>query len=137
MTDTSHKHVRSFGILFAVIGIAIIPAFVFWKNGTYTNVAIISTWIGLLMGGSGIWAPSVLRPAFILWMKFAMILNWIMTRFIIGLVFLLIMTPIGLIRRLSGSDTPKSFHAFRQSVPSYWNRRDTTPKQPESYYRQY
>jgi len=137
LIDASHKHVRSFGILFALIGIAIIPAFVFWKNGAYTNVSIISTWIGLLMGGSGIWAPTVLRPAFILWMKFAMILNWIMTRVIIGLVFLLIMTPIGLIRRMSGSDTPKSFHAFRENTSTYWRHRDPTPKSPESYLKQY
>lgn len=137
MIDTSHKHVRSFGILFAVIGILIIPAFVFWKNGVYTNVSIISTLIGLLMGGLGMWAPSVLRPAFIVWMKFAMILNWIMTRVIIAIVFLLIMTPIGLIRRLSGSSTPKSFHAFRENKPSYWTHREPTPKPSESYYRQY
>ncbi len=137
MIDASHKHVRSFGILFAVIGIVLIPAFVYWKNGAYTNVSIISTWIGVLMGGSGMWAPSILRPVFIAWMKFAMILNWIMTRFIIGLVFLFIMTPIGLIRRLSGSDTPKSFHAFRENTSSYWKHRDTTPKPSESYYKQY
>jgi len=137
LTDTSLKPVRSFGILFAVIGIILIPAIVFWKYGAYTNVSIGSTLIGLLMGGLGMLAPRLLHPAFVYWMKFAMVLNWIMTRIIIGLVFLLIMTPIGLIRRLSGSDTPKSFHAFKENKSSYWKLRDPTPPTSESYYRQY
>jgi hypothetical protein len=71
-------------------------------------------------------------------MKLAMILNWIMTRVIISLVFLLIMTPIGWIRRLSGSTTPASFHRFRDpSTDSYWIRRDPIRKSADSYSRQY
>jgi hypothetical protein len=71
-------------------------------------------------------------------MKLAMIMNYIMTRVIISLVFLLIMTPIGVVRRLSGSSTPKSFHRFRDPyTETYWIRRDSDRKPADSYFRQY
>jgi Zn-dependent protease with chaperone function len=138
LIESTDSRVRSFGTLFAVIGVVIIPAFVFWKRGMWTDTASISAAIGVAFYLGGRFAPSALRPLFIAWMKLAMIMNFIMTRVIISLVFLLIMTPIGVVRRLSGSSTPKSFHRFRDpSTETYWIRRDSDRKPADSYFRQY
>lgn len=138
MIESTDSRVRSFGTLFAVIGIVIVPAIVFWKRGMWTDTSSVSAVIGFLFLLGGRFAPAMLRPLYIAWMRLAMILNWIMTRVIISLVFLLIMTPIGLVRRLSGSSTPKSFHRFRNpSTETYWIRRDPTKTSADSYFRQY
>lgn len=138
LIESTDSRVRSFGTLFAVIGIVIVPAFVFWKRGVWTDTSSISAAIGIAFYLSGRFAPNALRPLFVAWMKLALILNWIMTRVIISLVFLVIMTPIGLVRRLSGSSTPKSFHRFRDpSTETYWIRRDPIRKPADSYYRQF
>jgi hypothetical protein len=46
------------------------------------------------------WLKKLYRP----WMKVGHILGWINTRFILGFVFFLLITPIGLIRRCCGKD---------------------------------
>lgn len=138
MIESTDSRVRSFGTLFAVIGILIVPAIVFWKRGMWTDTSSISAVIGIAFLLFGRFAPNALRPLYVAWMKLAMILNWIMTRVIISLVFLVIMTPIGLVRRFSGSSTPKSFHRFRDpSTETYWIRRDSNRKPADSYFRQY
>jgi len=138
LIESTDSRVRSFGTLFAIIGIVIVPAFVFWKRGMWTDTSSISAAIGVAFYLSGRFYPAVLRPLFKAWMKLAMILNWFMTRVIISLVFLLLMTPIGWVRRLSGSSTPKSFHRFRDTTTeTYWIRRDPIQKPADSYYRQF
>lgn len=138
MIESTDIRVRSFGTLFAIIGIVIIPSIIFWKQGIWTHTASISASIGLAFYFTGRFAPALLRPLYLAWMKLAMILNWIMTRLIISIVFLLIMTPIGWIRRLSGSSTPTSFHRFRDpSIETYWIKRDPIKKSADSYSRQF
>jgi hypothetical protein len=138
LIESTDSRVRSFGTLFAIIGIVIVPAFVFWKRGMWTDTSSISAAIGLAFYLSVRLAPAILRPLFKAWMKLAMILNWFMTRVIISLVFLLLMTPIGWVRRLSGSSTPKSFLRFRDTTTeTYWIRRDPIQKPADSYYRQF
>lgn len=138
LIESTDTRVRSFGTLFAVIGVLIIPAAIYWKRGMWTDASSISALLGVLFYLGGRFSPSLLRPLYIAWMRLAMILNWIMTRVIISIVFLAIMTPIGWIRRMSGSATPKSFHRFRDpSTETYWIRRDQTLKSPDSYSRQY
>ncbi len=138
MIEVTDKRVRSFGYLFAFIGIVLIPALIFWKRGEWTDFSSLSAVIGLVMGLEGRFDPKTLRPLYIGWMKLAMILNWIMTRLIISFVFFLLMTPIGLIRRIGGSKTSASFHKFKDStVESYWIQRDPVRKSSDSYSRQF
>ena len=55
-------------------------------------------------------------------MSFAIILGWFMTRFILSLLFYLIVTPIGLITRVLGKD----FLELKKEASngSYWNQRE-------------
>jgi hypothetical protein len=59
----------------------------------------------------GLIAPMALRPVYKLWMQFGLILSKITTPIIMGLVFFLVITPTGLIRRLLASDPlARNFH---------------------------
>ena len=62
------------------------------------------------------------------WMRFAVILGTIMTRVLLTLVFVLVVTPIGLILRLVGKDP-----MHRKPDPSketYWIRREAEANDP-------
>ena len=48
--------------------------------------------------------PNALGPVYRGWMKVGNVLGWINTRIILGLVFFVIVFPVGLLRRLFGSD---------------------------------
>ena len=53
----------------------------------------------------GFAAPMALQPVYKAWMRFGLTLNKITTPVILGLVFYLMITPTGLIRRLISKDS--------------------------------
>jgi hypothetical protein len=55
----------------------------------------------------GLIAPAALRPIYRGWMKFGLALNRITTPIIMSLMFYLVITPTGLLRRLFGGDPMK------------------------------
>lgn len=56
----------------------------------------------------GLAAPATLRPVYRGWMRFGLLLNKVTSPLIMGIVFYLVVTPMGLIWRLFGSSLPKS-----------------------------
>lgn len=64
-------------------------------------------WPWLVAGtlvAAGLWRPVWLGPAYRIWMRLAMALNWLNTRILLALVFYGIMTPLGLTLRLLDKD---------------------------------
>ncbi|MGE0709391.1 MAG: SxtJ family membrane protein [Planctomycetota bacterium] len=60
---------------------------------------------GLLMGLLGLLAPALLIPFYEFWMRYVTApLGWFNTRLILGIVWVLMFTPIAVLRRLLGSD---------------------------------
>ncbi len=72
------------------------------------------TWpwiLAAILVAFGFGAPMALRHVYTLWMQFGLILSRITTPIIMGLVFFLVITPIGLIRRMLSSDPmARKFH---------------------------
>lgn len=52
----------------------------------------------------GLVFPASLSRVFRGWMKFAGVLGWINTRILLGVVFMLVFAPVGLVMRLFGND---------------------------------
>jgi hypothetical protein len=48
--------------------------------------------------------PAALRPVHAAWMTFARALGWANTRILLGLVFYLVLAPLGIAMRLAGRD---------------------------------
>jgi hypothetical protein len=61
--------------------------------------------IGGLFITAGLIAPAGLKPVYRVWMGTAVIVGWLNSQLLLTLVFLLVLTPIGLLRRIFGSDT--------------------------------
>jgi saxitoxin biosynthesis operon SxtJ-like protein len=62
-------------------------------------------------------APRVLAPAHRAWMALGDALGWINTRLVLGLIFFGVVTPTGLVLRLTGRDPMR--RAFEPNTVSY------------------
>ena len=122
---------RKFGITIGVI-LLIIAGFLFWKEKESFQILLT---FGVTLCILGIVIPFILKPIYWVWMIFATILGWIMTRVILSLLFYIIVTPIGLIPRFFG----KQFLELQwdKSKESYWNIRTNEHLKKENYERQF
>ena len=122
---------QKFGITIGVI-LLIIAGFLFWKEKESFQILLT---FGVTFCILGIAIPFILKPIYWVWMIFATILGWIMTRVILSLLFYIIFTPIGLILRFFG----KQFLELRwdKSKESYWNSRTNEQLQNENYEKQF
>jgi len=63
----------------------------------------------------------ILTPLNKLWMKFGLVLGMIVSPIVMGAIFFIIFTPIGILMRLFGRD---ELHLKFKKSYSYWNRRN-------------
>lgn len=125
------KDLRDFGITFGVI-LGILAGALWWKGkDTYAIFAMLSVaffFFGLVL-------PRLLKPLQKAWMTFAVILGWVMTRFILSVLFYVVFTSIGGILRLFG----KKFLGLKRdkSKKSYWIYREQVPFDRERYEKQF
>jgi hypothetical protein len=124
---TGTKEVRKFGILFAALSV-LAGAYMAWKG--YRGL-----WIPFGLAGffvlTGLSLPRVLRPVYVVWMRFAAVLGWINTRLVLTAFFFLVLTPIGLVMRLMGKDLLDKNND--RPGRSYWVKRPPGPKVRQSY----
>ena len=115
-------------ILFIVAGIQ----YLIWAHTRTATVFWLLCAFFLLFG---LIAPGALKPIYKLWLKFAAVLAWVNTRLILGLMFYLVFTPIGLILRLLRVDLIKQ--RWDRDASTYWIRRPSKTFDPANYERQY
>ena len=60
--------------------------------------------VGGILGVWGLLAPNSLRPVYIGWMKFGLLLSRITTPLILGIVFFLVITPVAVFMKLTKRD---------------------------------
>lgn len=96
---------RSFGMVFTVV-FALIGV---WPLvGHWTDLDSVRRWalgVALAIFLIALIRPVLLAPVNILWMKFGLLLNKIMSPLIIGLLFFIVLTPVAVVMRLSGKDS--------------------------------
>jgi cell division protein FtsW (lipid II flippase) len=113
--QTETKQLRSFGLtvggIFAVIGL--------WPLLFRSEDA---RWWAVTLGGllvvSALVFPGTLSWVYKRWMALGHIMGWINTRIILSVVFYFVVTPIGMIRRLLGTDPMGK--KIRTDLNSYW-----------------
>ena len=117
MDDIKISSNKSFGIVFFIffILIALYPLL----NGQEIRLwALIISAVFLILG---LLKSKLLTPLNKLWFRFGMLLGKIISPIIMGFIFFLVVTPIGLIMRLLGKD-PLNLKYNKER--SYWIEKD-------------
>jgi len=91
---------RSFGIVFFVV-FFLIGAWPILKEGELRYWSIIVSLIFLILG---LFKSKLLTPLNKLWYKFGILLGNFIAPIIMGFVYFLVVTPIGILMRLLGKD---------------------------------
>ena len=91
---------RSFGLVFFVVFL-LIAIYPLTNNEEIRIWSIIVSFIFLFLG---LLKSKFLSPLNILWFKFGVFLGIIVSPLIMGIIFFLVVTPIGLLMRLFGKD---------------------------------
>ena len=100
MNDIKISSNRSFGVVFFIVFllIALYPVI---KGDDIGLWSLIVSLIFLILG---LLNSKILSPLNILWFKFGILLGRIISPLIMGIIFFLVVTPIGLIMRLFKKD---------------------------------
>ncbi len=108
---------KNFGIVFFIVFL-IIGIYPLINEGDIREWSIIISFIFLILG---IINSRILTPLNKIWFKFGILLGKIITPLIMGFVFFLVVTPIGLIMRILGKDLLNL--KFNKSS-SYWIKKE-------------
>ena len=116
------------GVVFALLGC-------WWLyRGKFSAVAHITLPLGIVLIVLGLVFPRALVYPSKAWMMLAEALSFVTTRIILGLVFFLVVTPIGVVKRLLGWD-PLQRRAG--SSGSYWRPYSERQRDPRHYEKMY
>jgi hypothetical protein len=91
---------RNFGIVFFIV-FFLISLYPLLNNETIRSWALAISLIFLLLG---ILNSKILTPLNKLWFKFGLFLGKIISPLIMGIIFFIVVTPIGLLMKLFGKD---------------------------------
>lgn len=95
--------------------------------------AVSSLLISFIFFITGLILPVLLKPIYIIWMRFAFILGWVNTRIILIILFYLVFAPIGLAMRLFKVDLLE----ISKKKESYWKKKEKLDFNPLNYERQF
>jgi len=122
--ELDRKGLRDFGLVTGAIVAALFGVFFPW---VFERAFPLWPWVILgLLGGWALVAPNSLRPVYRGWMRIGLLLSKITTPIVMGLVFLVIFIPVGLVMRVMRRD-PLS-RSFDRSVVSYRVPSERPPK---------
>jgi len=120
MDETKAGSNKSFGIVFFVVFL-LISLYPITKNEDLRIWSLIISTIFLLLG---LLNSKVLTPLNKIWFKFGLVLGKILSPFIMGVIFFIVVTPIGILMRFLDKDLLNL--KFNQKK-SYWIEK-TGPK---------
>lgn len=129
--DVERGSDRNFGITFAVV-CALLTALALWRGRD-----IVWIWGPLTIAFAAVTLarPQLLRPLNQLWFKFGMLLNKVVAPLVMLVIFLVAVTPTGIILRAMGKDPLRLKRDA--AARTYWIERTPHGPAPESMRRQF
>ena len=107
---------RRFGL--TVGGAFLVFAAIAWWRGHPTTTSVIGT-LGGVLSVAGLAIPTLLGPVERAWMKLAHLISKVTTPIVMGVMYLLVLTPVGLLRRSLGGNPM----VHDPQSGSYWKSR--------------
>ena len=122
---------RSFGILFVVV-FGLVGIWSFWRQGSaypwWFGASVLTLVVTLI-------APGWLAPLNRAWMRFGVLLNRIVSPVVLGVLFFLVFTPFGWVKRLFGWDPMR--RKYDPASDSYWIDRNPPGPDPDGLPNQF
>ena len=94
---------RSFGLLFFLVFLIIS----LWPLSYEGEIRIVTLIISIIFLIIGLINSNILKPLNFLWMKFGIFLGKIISPLVIGIIFFIVVTPIGILMKLAKKDLLK------------------------------
>jgi Saxitoxin biosynthesis operon protein SxtJ len=112
---------RKFGLTLAA-AFGILALIAWWRGGAHAPI-VLGTLAGLFLLG-GLLVPAHLGPVQRAWMGMAHAISKVTTPIFMGVVYFLVITPAGLVRRLFGANALRAAHG----KPTGWVDRRGHPR---------
>ena len=109
---------RSFGLVFFIVFLIV----ALWPLKYEEDIRLWSLVLSIIFFILGVLNSKLLTPLNKLWFKFGILLGSIVAPIVMGIVYFLVVTPIGIIMRLLGKDLLKTNKI--KSASTYWIKRD-------------
>jgi predicted membrane metal-binding protein len=113
--ELDQKSLRNFAWVFAAVMASVFGLILPWllnRNWPW------EPWvIAIVFFAWGLVAPKTLRPFYRLWMRFGFMMNAVVTRIVLGVVFYAAIFPYGIVYRLRGKDLMR--HKWEPQLSSY------------------
>ena len=109
---------RNFGLFFFVVFLIV----GIWPLTSGESIRIWSTTISLIFLILGLMNSKLLTPLNKLWLKLGIILGAVIAPIVMGVVFFLVVTPIGFVMRVLGKDLINK--KYDKKIKTYWIDRD-------------
>lgn len=123
---------RNFGL--SVGGVLLAVAGWWFLRSRFPSVVPIAAALGALLVVLGLVAPRTLYWPNRGWMALAEALSFISTRVVLAVVFFVAVTPIGIVKRLTGWDP---LRRRARAAPSYWRPYAERQRDPRHYEKMY
>ena len=109
---------RNFGIVFFLVFILI----GLWPLIDEGNIRIWSIILASIFLVLGIFNSKLLYPFNRLWFEFGKLLGIVVSPIVMGIIFFILITPIGFLMKIMGKDLLKN--KYNKNINSYWIKRD-------------
>ena len=130
--NPSRRDLLWFGLLLPVF-FAFVGVLVWRRAGSLVPAAAVWGIGGMVSGLFALW-PASRKRIYVGWMFAVFPIGWVVSHLLLGVVYFLVLTPIGLTLRALGRDPLE--RRFDQSASSYWVRHDPAT-QVKRYLRQF
>lgn len=130
-TNPRPQDLRWFGLIFLLF-FTLVSGIVFWRT---QSTPIASTIWGIAAAVCLVYyaAPPLRQPIYIGWMAIVFPIGWVLSHVILGAIYFLVVTPIGVLRR-SVRDPMR--RQFEPDAASYW-RPYNPHRESKQYFRQF
>ena len=108
---------RNFGLVFFVVFLIV----ALWPLKSEENIKLWSLALSIIFFILGILNSKLLTPLQRMWFKFGIFLGAIVSPIVMGMIYFLVVTPIGIFMRFLGKDLLKTSKV--KNVSTYWIKR--------------
>jgi hypothetical protein len=124
----SRSEQRKFGLVMAAA--IVIFGLIRWAVHGFEAFPVYFFLVAIVFAVLGLAVPRALQPVFVVWIKFALVLNWLVTRILLTLSWVFMFIPVRVILRFASEDPLK--RAWKQDG-SYWEEPEEQPEDFDRY----